>query len=205
MATPTSRVMSKAAKLGLKTKRLELRALTAKDYEAWRQAWLTMLPKQNLWDQTNRPPSELTRAKFRKMLRWQALGRQRESYFSFAIFEKKTGALVGTLSAMHIERRLSQTAFLGYGIYNRYWGKGYGKEAVTGMLKIAFTQLKLHRMEAGIEPRNRRSILLARRLGLRKEGLKKRTLFLRGEWQDLLMYSVTCEELGYKFRGEAKI
>lgn len=49
-----------------------------------------------------------------------------------------------------------------------------------------------------------RSVMLAKSIGLRKEGLKKRIVYLRDEWQDLTMYSITCEELGIKWRGSAK-
>lgn len=69
------------------------------------------------------------------------------------------------------------------------------------IIDIAFRDVKLHRVEAGIEPTNRRSILLARSIGLRKEGLKKRAVFLRGMWNDLVMYSATCEDFGYKWQG----
>ena len=36
---------------------------------------------------------------------------------------------------------------------------------------------------------------------LRKEGLKKRAVFLRGRWNDLVMYSATCEEFGVRWHG----
>jgi ribosomal-protein-alanine N-acetyltransferase len=105
---------------------------------------------------------------------------------------------------MDVLRGLGQTAYLGYFINNPFWGKGYGKEAARAAIDIAFRDVKLHRIEAGIEPRNRRSIFLARSLGLRKEGLKKRAVFLRGKWNDLIMYSATCEEFGFKWKGVPK-
>ncbi len=38
----------------------------------------------------------------------------------------------------------------------------------------------------------------------RKEGLKKRAVFLRGKWVDLVIYSATCEEFGVKWKGVPK-
>ena len=105
---------------------------------------------------------------------------------------------------MDVLRGVGQSAYLGYFISNRFWGRGFGKEAVLAMIDIAFRDIKLHRIEAGIEPSNRRSILLVRSIGLRKEGLKRRAVFLRGYWNDLVMYSATCEEFGIKWKGLPK-
>ena len=105
---------------------------------------------------------------------------------------------------MDLSRGVFQNAYLGYRLFNKHWNKGYGKEMVRASFCMAFENLKLHRLEAGIDPRNRRSILLARSVGMRKEGLKKRALFLNGKWQDIVIYSITCEEVGVKFRGDLK-
>jgi len=75
---------------------------------------------------------------------------------------------------------------------------------VRALIDIGFRDLRLHRLEAGIEPGNRRSILLARSLGLRKEGLKRRAVFLRDTWVDLGIYAVTCEDVGIPWKGTAK-
>ena len=80
----------------------------------------------------------------------------------------------------------------------------FHREAVRAAIDIAFHDLKLHRVEAGVEPRNRRSILLARSLGLRKEGLKKRAVQLRANtWVDLVVYAATSEDFGSKWRGSS--
>jgi ribosomal-protein-alanine N-acetyltransferase len=177
-----------------KTKRLHVRALDKRDFEAWRS--IELLPKQNRWDRGPREKSEQMLGDFTRLLRFQKSLRDDDNTFHFAIFERPTGAIVGNVSIMQIARSLSQTAFLGYFVNNTHWGKGYGKEATLALIDIAFRDLKLHRVEAGVEPGNRRSIALARSLGLRKEGLKKRCVFLRDEWVDLIMYSATCEEFG---------
>lgn len=46
------------------------------------------------------------------------------------------------------------------------------------MIDIGFKDIKLHRIEAGIEPGNKRSIALAKSLKMRREGLKKRPFSL---------------------------
>lgn len=188
-------------KLLLKTKRLVIRPLELKDYSAWKKAFSTMGPPQNRWDKKNRPLEELTLAKFTKILREQKSLRAKDYFYDFAVLNKE-GEMLGTVSLMNVVRGLSQTAFLGYGILNPYWGRGYGKEAVRAAIDWGFRELKLHRIEAGVEPYNRRSILLARKLQMRKEGTKKRAVYLRETWVDLVIYSLTCEEWGIPWRGK---
>ena len=103
---------------------------------------------------------------------------------------------------MDLSRGIFQNAYVGYRIFNRYWGRGYGSEAVSLCLRIAFKDLRLHRVEAAIEPQNRRSLRLVRSLGMRLEGRSLQRLFLRGEWLDFKIYAITTEEAGYKFRGK---
>ena len=174
------------------------------DFAAWRTSFSSMKPQQNKWDRQNRSKTDLTKSNFKKILKSQKSLRDQDKFYDLAVFEKKSGELVGTVAAMDVLRGLGQTAYLGYFMHNRHWGKGYGKEATLAMIDIAFRDIKLHRIEAGIEPSNRRSIMLARSIGLRKEGLKKRAVFLRGKWNDLVMYSATCEEFGVKWKGVPK-
>lgn len=187
-----------------KTKRLIIRPLALSDFDEWKTYFSTMSPSQNKWDNKNRDPADLKKSNFRKILKSQKNLRDSDKFFDLAVFEKTSGQMVGAVAAMDILRGLGQTSYLGYFIHNKFWGKGYGKEATLAMIDIAFRDIKLHRIEAGIEPSNRRSIMLARSIGLRKEGLKKRAVFLRGEWNDLVMYSTTCEEFGVKWKGQPK-
>jgi len=183
-----------------KTRRLVIRPLRATDYRAWRTANSTMLPKQNPWDKENLPARRLTRIEFRKNLAAQRKHRRTELFVEVAIFTR-AGELVGSISYMDLSRGVFQNAYLGYSVMNRHWGKGYAKESVRASFDIGFRDLRLHRIEAGIQPGNRRSIALAQSLGMRREGMKKRSLFLRNQWIDLWVYALTCEDVGVKFRG----
>ncbi len=176
------------------TLRLHLRFLELKDFEIWKSAQLKMLPAKNIWDLGPKPKTELNKTQFKKMLAAQLKRRKKDTHYDFAVF-KKNGELIGVVSIMEVARGISQTAFLGYRVFNNYWGRGYAKEAVAAVIDIGFKDIKLHRIEAGIESRNKRSIALARSLKMRREGLKKRAIFLRQQWVDLLMYTLTTEDL----------
>ncbi len=185
-----------------KTKDLIVRPLHLADYEKWKIANMAMEPSKNKWDRKSKTLEEASLKNFKKILQSQKSLRDQDKYYDLAIFEKKTRNHVGTVAAMDVLRGLGQSAYLGYFINNQFWGRGYGKQAVLAIIDIAFKDLKLHRLEAGIEPTNRRSLFLARSVKLRKEGLKKRAVFLRNTWVDLVMYSATCEEFGVKWKNK---
>lgn len=179
-----------------KTKRLVLRPLVASDHEVWRDCYLNLLEPQNRWDKGPRNKSELTKSKFKKILSAQRKNRKNDFFYDFTAFEKNSGKIVGFSALMDITRVIFQNAYLGYGVFSPYWGKGYGKEMTKSTIEIAFKNLKLHRVEAGIEPSNKRSIALAKAVGMRREGLSKKRLFLYGEWLDSVIFAMTSEDMG---------
>ena len=57
-------------------------------------------------------------------------------------------------------------------------------EALRAAIVIIFKELKLHRIEANIMPRNRHSMNLVKKLGFEYEGLAKKYLKINGKWED---------------------
>lgn len=189
----------------LRTTRLILRPLTKNDYLLWKESYTSMLPPQNKWDAANRIPISLTKSDFNKVIQEHIKHRKTEVFFDYAVIDKKTNKYIGRVSLMNIIRSVTQSAFIGYTLFNNYWGKGFAEEAVDGLIKLAFTKHKLHRVAAGIEPDNKRSIRLAKKLGMRKEGTTKNIVFIRNEWQDLVQYALTCEDRKMKWGGSVKV
>lgn len=181
-----------------KTKRLLLRPLEITDYENWAQAYSSLRPAQNEWDETNWDESELTLKKFKELLKIQKQQRAQDHFYEFGIFRQDDGVLLGTVSLMDISRGIFQNAYLGYRIFNLYWSQGYAQESCKAAIDIAFKNLKLHRIEAGIAPTNKKSIKTAKALGLRKEGLSKNRLYINKKWIDLEIYALTKEDLKKK-------
>ncbi len=184
-----------------KTKRLIIRPLEKTDFEAWREAFLTMLPKQNKWDATASFNVEnLKKSNFNKIIKKSAQNRKAEEYCDFGVFLKSSGELLGRMGVGHFIRSVTQSALIGYTIYNQHWGHGYSTEAVNAVIDIAFKDYELHRLVAGIEPGNKASIRVVKKLGFRKEGVSKRIVYINDEWTDLLQYALTTED-----RKSAKI
>ena len=182
----------------MKTATLELRALKRSDYKAWKKAKISQLPAQSRWDRSNTELKNLTRSKFVEMLKRYRKNSKADISYVYGVFYGDV--LVGSVSMM-VSRGITQTAIIGYTIYNNHWGKGYGTEALERLLEITFKEKNLHRAVAGIEPGNRRSVRLVRKFGFRREGVSKRALLDQGKWIDLIQYALTSEEYGVIWQG----
>lgn len=93
-------------------------------------------------------------------------------------------AIMGSIALSQIFRGGFQSAYLGYQIGAEFAGHGYMTEAIQLMLRHAFTELKLHRLEANIQPGNVASIALVKRAGFVLEGYSRRYLKIGGRWRD---------------------
>jgi ribosomal-protein-alanine N-acetyltransferase len=52
------------------------------------------------------------------------------------------------------------------------------------LVKKAFSEVQLHRLEANIQPENLASVALVRACGFVQEGYSRRYLKIRGRWRD---------------------
>jgi ribosomal-protein-alanine N-acetyltransferase len=114
--------------------------------------------------------------------------------YSFGIFDSSTSILVGHISLYSIKRLPFQSGFVGYSIDEQQIGKGFATEAVKLVLKFAFKDLGLHRIEAYVSPKNTGSIRVLEKAGLQREGLLKELLYINGVWEDHYMYAILEKE-----------
>jgi ribosomal-protein-alanine N-acetyltransferase len=110
------------------------------------------------------------------------------------------GAIVGFFNLSQIVRRALQSAYLGYAVGKPYAGQGYMREGLELVLRRAFTELRLHRIEANIQPGNHASIALARGAGFRREGFSPRYLKIGGRWRDHERWAILADD--WRTRGE---
>src|SRR4051812_4639391 len=121
------------------------------------------------------------------------LQRLDERKIGYLARRREDGAICGWLNVSEIVRGGFQSAFLGYAGVGRFAGRGYMTEAMQLVLRDAFTGLKLHRLEANIQPGNAASIALARRCGFEREGFSPRYLKIGGRWCDHERWAIRRE------------
>ena len=73
-------------------------------------------------------------------------------------------------------------------------GAGYMTEGFSLALRWVFGKLRLHRVEANIQPGNDVSRALVRRLGFRREGFSARYLKIGGRWRDHERWALVAED-----------
>ena len=103
-------------------------------------------------------------------------------------------AIVGVMSISNIVYGPFRSAALGYHAFEPFAGEGYMSEGLSLVLGRAFGELRLHRLEANIQPGNERSIALASRAGFRYEGYSPRFLKIGGRWRDHERWAILAED-----------
>jgi len=103
-------------------------------------------------------------------------------------------ALVGVFNFSEIVRGPFQTAYLGYYGFAPLARQGYMTEALVLALDRAFGALGLHRVEANVQPTNRRSLALVRRAGFTREGYSRRYVKIAGRWRDHVRFAMLAED-----------
>jgi ribosomal-protein-alanine N-acetyltransferase len=111
----------------------------------------------------------------------------------FLLRRNADGALLGLVNLNEIVRGSFQSAYLGYWIGAPYARHGYMGEGLALVLRHAFGRLRLHRLEANVQPANVASAALVRRLGFRKEGRSRRYLRVGGRWRDHDRFALLAE------------
>lgn len=103
-------------------------------------------------------------------------------------------AIVGSINLSQIFRAGFKSAYMGYQMGAAFAGRGYMTEAIRLALSYAFNDLKLHRIEANIQPHNTASIALVKRAGFTNEGYSRRYLKICGRWRDHERWAILAED-----------
>jgi ribosomal-protein-alanine N-acetyltransferase len=79
---------------------------------------------------------------------------------------------------------------IGYALHPAYYGKGIMHEAVKTILDYGFNTMKLHSVEANVNPENLASIKLLERNGFVREAYFKEDYLYNGKFLDSAIYSL---------------
>jgi [ribosomal protein S5]-alanine N-acetyltransferase len=103
---------------------------------------------------------------------------------AFLICNCSIESILGVVNITNITRGPFQSGYLGYYAFSGHEGQGLMREGLLLVLHHAFKSLKLHRLEANIQPGNLRSIGLVESCGFQNEGFSKKYLKVGGRWRD---------------------
>jgi [ribosomal protein S5]-alanine N-acetyltransferase len=116
---------------------------------------------------------------------------ERSGEVSLLICVRDTAAIAGVAHINNIIRGRFQNGSLAYAAFAPTAGQGYMSEGLALVVRHAFQHLRLHRLEANIQPGNHASLKLVRRLGFRREGYSPDMLFIDGAWRDHERWAIT--------------
>jgi ribosomal-protein-alanine N-acetyltransferase len=119
---------------------------------------------------------------------------RRPDFEALLVCRQEDRAIIGFFNLSQITRGRLQSAYLGYAAGKTYAGKGYMRQGLDLVLRHAFVVLRLHRVEANIQPGNKASIELARGAGFRREGFSPRYLKIGGRWRDHERWAILSDE-----------
>lgn len=186
------------SELEQKGKRICIRPLRLSDFNSWKESQAAMsVPRTRFDIPPARTPAERTIKTFRGILKTNKAMMRKGTDCFWGVF-LNDDRLIGRVGLMNITRDAYQSAEITYRIFNHFWGHGYAREAIGACLKLAFTKLKLNRIEAYVEPVNTASIRAAEASGFKKEGLARKKLFTRKAWRNVLVYASICTDHGFK-------
>jgi len=114
--------------------------------------------------------------------------------YAFAIRLMYSDEMIGYVDVSDIQWN-NGAAWIAIGIgdpVNR--GKGFGYEAMTLLLKFAFHELNLHRVQLTVFSYNERAIKLYERLGFTREGMFREFLARDGRRYDMILYGMLKRE-----------
>lgn len=121
----------------------------------------------------------------RKSLKLEIKKAAKNECFRYYISTKsQPRQIIGVIALNDIIWGCFRSCFLGYSLDSQLLCRGYMTQAVTALMNMAFEELKLHRIEANVMPRNKASLRVLEKCGFENEGISKKYLKINGEWQD---------------------
>jgi len=168
----------------IETERLTLRAITMddapklfklrNDLDVMR--YIERLPHRTLEDSKEMIEKIMDGIKNNNMIEWVVTLKGKED-------------MIGSISYHRIEKE-HHRAEIGYMLHPMYWRKGIINEAMIAVIRYGFETMKLHSVEANINPDNVASSNLLKKNGFVKEAYFKENYFFNGNFYDSEIYSL---------------
>ncbi len=172
----------------LQTPRLVLRPFELTDGPAVRRlagAW-------EIADTTLNLPHPYPEGAAEEWIATHRAGFERGAMVNYAVTLAASGELIGAVGlTIATEHRRAE---LGYWIAHPYWNRGYATEAAAAVLRYAFGELGLNRIQAMYFARNPASGRVLEKLGMRREGLLRQYVRRWEACEDTVLCALLCED-----------
>lgn len=132
-----------------------------------------------------------TRAFIQAAIKEQSYQPRRDFYLVVVL--KLNGKIIGGCG-LHLEEPQRHSATIGYVFNKAFWGQGFASEAAQALIKLGFTHLGLHRIEATCDTRNLASARVLEKNHMRREAHFRKHLWQKGEWRDSYLYAILADE-----------
>ncbi|MFM9943671.1 MAG: GNAT family N-acetyltransferase [Bacteroidia bacterium] len=107
----------------------------------------------------------------------------------WGIFLKNTNRLIGTIGYYRMKKE-NYRAEIGYMLLPDFWKQGIMSEAMKPIINFGFNEMKLHSIEADINPNNEASAAILKKHGFVQEAYFKENVYSNGQFLDTEIYSL---------------
>jgi [ribosomal protein S5]-alanine N-acetyltransferase len=164
-----------------------LRELRASDA----MSLFTMLTTEEVSRFISPPPT--TVEGFERFIAWTRLQRSAGSSACFAVTLDGTDTAIGVFQLRELERGCG-TAEWGFAIASPYWGTGVFQKGAELIVRFAFEEVGVHRLEARAAVKNGRGNGALRKIGAMQEGLLRKSFYKNGEYLDQVLWTILDED-----------
>lgn len=180
----------------LTTKRLVLAIPEAQDADRLLAYALRNDAPQRQWSPPTPPDTFSQEATLQRISRMQSEWLAgTDVRFWLRLATEPQGAFMGAISLSGICRGAFRAARVGYHLDHEQERRGYMSEALAAVVRFAFDELCLHRLEANYIPENERSARVLKRAGFEFEGYARKYLYIDGCFRDHVLTALRNPEL----------
>lgn len=170
----------------LQTKRLLISPISIADLENIHR--LHSLPETDKFNTLGIPKNlSETESIIKEWIENNNNGENKNYTFKIELSENKN--FIGLIS-LNLGKPKYRIAEVWYKLHADFWNKGYATESLNKILEFGFNELNLHRIEAGCAVENIGSIRVLEKVGMTREGRKRKVLPLKNGWCDNFHFAI---------------
>ncbi|QIA09371.1 GNAT family N-acetyltransferase [Draconibacterium halophilum] len=174
----------------IETERLIFSEIEMEDLERIHR--LHSIPKVDEFNTLGIPKSIKETEKFLNQ-QMEAKSKTPRSSFMWKVLLKDSGAFIG-VAGFSVSNDKFKLGEIYYKLDPAHWRNGYATELAKRLVLLGFDDFGLHKVEAGVATENAKSIKVLEKIGMTREGLRRKILPIRGEWKDNNHYAIVEDD-----------